>query len=392
MHDTPAHHPTTLTTPSVTPRHQALLDSLRAQRDAMVELLAELVAEESPSSEPAATRRCAEIVAAACQRMLGAEAELVDISGRAHLLLRGAGPQRVLLLGHVDTVWPTGTLARWPFRVDGDNATGPGSFDMKAGIVQGLFAMAALNDLDGVALLLTSDEEIGSPTSRQLVEDCARASKAVLVLEPSQDGAVKVARKGVGQYRIEVHGRAAHAGLEPERGINALVGLAGVVRTIASLGDAGSGTTVTPTTAHAGTASNVVPAEAVVDVDVRTATDDESVRVDTAMHALRCDLDGATVRVIGGPNRPPMPTSSSARLHELARRLSGELGLGELPGAHVGGGSDGNFTAGVGTPTLDGLGAVGAGAHAEGEHVLIPAMPDRATLLAALIDELRSEG
>jgi glutamate carboxypeptidase len=321
--------------------------------------------------------------------MLGTAPDLVEVEGRTHLLLRGGGPPRVLLLGHVDTVWPMGTLARWPFRVDGDSATGPGSFDMKAGVVQGLFAMAALKDLDSVALLLTSDEEVGSTTSRQLVEDCGRAADAVLVLEPSQDGALKIARKGVGQYRVEVHGRAAHAGLEPERGVNALVGMASVVRTIASLGDATQGTTVTPTTAHAGTASNVVPAQAIVDVDVRTATDEEAHRVDAAMHALHTDLEGATVRVTGGPNRPPLQASSSTRLHALARRLSSELGLGELPGTHVGGGSDGNFTAGVGTPTLDGLGAVGAGAHAEGEHVVIPAMPDRAALLAALIGELR---
>jgi glutamate carboxypeptidase len=249
--------------------------------------------------------------------------------------------------------------------------------------------MAALDDLDGVALLLTGDEEVGSVTSRELVEECARGARAVLVLEPSQDGALKIARKGVGQYRIEVRGRAAHAGLEPERGVNALVAMAGVVRRVAALGDPASGTTVTPTTARAGTAANVVPAEAVIDVDVRTTTAAEETRVDRAMHSLFSDVDGASVHVTGGPNRPPLPASSSTALHALAQRLAGELGIEELHGVSVGGGSDGNFTAAVGIPTLDGLGAVGGGAHAEGEWVQLDAMPERAALVAALIDAVR---
>jgi glutamate carboxypeptidase len=355
----------------------------------MVDLLAALVGRESPSSDAAATAQCAADVADACTRLLGVTPQLHAVRGTTHLLLRGGGDTRVLLLGHVDTVWPAGTLARWPFSVQDSRATGPGAFDMKAGVVQGIFAMSALDDLDGVVLLLTGDEEVGSTTSRELVEECARGAGAVLVLEPSQDGAVKTARKGVAQYRIEVRGRAAHAGLEPERGVNALVAMAGVVCSVAALGDAAAGTTVTPTTARAGTATNVVPAEAVVDVDVRTATAAEEARVERAMLALGSDVEGASVHVTGGPNRPPLPASSSAGLHELARRLCCDLGIGEVPGVSVGGGSDGNFTAAVGTPTLDGLGAVGGGAHAEGEWVLLDAMPERAALVAALIDGVR---
>jgi glutamate carboxypeptidase len=370
----------------------ALLDALRARSGEMVDLLAALVGEESPSSDAAAIRRCADAVAEACTRLLGVTPQLHDAGGSTHLLLRGGGEVRVLLLGHLDTVWPLGTLARWPFSVHGARASGPGAFDMKAGVVQGLYALAALDDLDGVALLLTGDEEVGSVTSRDLVESCARGAQAVLVLEPSQDGALKVARKGVGQYRVEVRGRAAHAGLEPERGVNALVAMADVVRRAAALGDAARGTTVTPTLARAGTAANVVPAEAVVDVDVRTTSAEEEARVQRAMHALGSDVEGAAVHVTGGPNRPPLPASSSAALHALAQRLAAEMDLGDLPGVSVGGGSDGNFTAAIGTPTLDGLGAVGGGAHAEGEWVQLDAMPERAALVAALIDSLRREG
>jgi glutamate carboxypeptidase len=365
------------------------LGALQARGGEMVDMLGALVGEESPSSNRAATRRCAELVAAECTRLLGVAPDLLDAGGSTHLLLRGSAAPRVLLLGHVDTVWPLGTLQRLPFRVDGERATGPGCFDMKAGVVQALFALSVLDDLDGVALLLTSDEEIGSATSRALVEDCGRAADAVLVLEPSQDGALKVARKGVGQYRVAVHGRAAHAGLEPERGVNALVGMAEVIGAVSALGDPAQGTTVTPTLAKAGSAANVVPALAVLDVDVRTAAEGEEARVDAAMRSLSCAVEGASVQVSGGPNRPPLPASSSARLHALARRMCSELGLGELPGVGVGGGSDGNFTAAVGTPTLDGLGAVGSGAHAESEFVVTSAMPERAALVAALVDSLR---
>jgi glutamate carboxypeptidase len=257
-------------------------------------------------------------------------------------------------------------------------------FDMKAGLVQGIHALATLDDLDGVTFLVTSDEEIGSLGSRTLIESEARGARAALVLEPSADGALKTARKGVSMYGLHIVGRAAHAGLEPEKGVNALVELSHQVLALAGVARPDAGTTVTPTVARAGTVTNVVPEEASVDIDVRCVTPDEQARVDAAMRALAPALTGAQLRVIGGPNRPPMPPSSSAELFALASKLASF----SVDGVEVGGGSDGNFTAGVGTPTLDGLGAVGDGAHARHEWADIDAMPVRATLVADLVREL----
>ena len=223
----------------------------------------------------------------------------------------------MLLLGHFDTVWPVGTTALRPFSVDGDVATGPGVFDMKAGIVQGLFAMSALTG-SGVELLLTSDEELGSPTSRGLVEEAARGVDAVLVLEPSADGALKLARKGTGGYRIDVHGHAAHAGLEPERGVNALVELAAHVLAAAALADAGAGTSVTPAVATAGTTANTVPARAAFTVDVRAWTEAELARVDRGIRALAPVASGASLSVSGGIDRPPLAWEDSQPLFERA--------------------------------------------------------------------------
>ena len=211
---------------------------------------------------------------------------------------------------------------------------------------------------------------------------------AALVLEPSAAGALKTARKGVGVYRIDVAGRSAHAGLEPENGVNALLALAGAVREVATLGDATAGTTVTPTTASAGTARNVVPDTATCEVDVRGQTAAELQRVDAALRALRSEVNGASLTVSGGVNRPPLDAASSSDLFVRARRLAADLGLAPLAETAVGGGSDGNFTAGIGVATLDGLGAVGDGAHARHEHVLVAAMPERAALVAALVHEL----
>src|SRR5439155_16797518 len=203
------------------------------------------------------------------------------------LLWRFGARQRVLVIGHFDTVWPTGTLGRWPFVVDGDRASGPGAFDMKAGIVQGLYAMATLPSLEGIAILFTSDEELGSPTSAPLIRELASTMEATLVLEPSAGGALKTGRKGVSQYEVHIEGRAAHAGLDPEKGANALIELAHQVLQIEALADPGAGTTVTPTVARAGTASNVVPASAAITVDVRIATIAEQERVAAAMRALK---------------------------------------------------------------------------------------------------------
>jgi len=349
----------------------------------MVAALASLVEAESPSDQPAALRACAEVIAGLITERLGSPP-----GEGPHLLWSGGGPTRVLLLGHYDTVWPLGTAAHWPFRVDGDRATGPGSFDMKAGIVQMVEAVATLESTDGVALLLTADEELGSQTSRALIEDTARGAAAALVCEPSLGGRLKSSRKGTGMYTVRVHGRAAHAGLEPEKGANALIGLAEVVLAAARLGDPARGTTVVPTVAMAGSATNVVPAEARVELDVRIAEPAEADRVDADVRRLQSGIGGTTVTVEGGPNRPPMPASASTALLALAEECAADLGIGPLGDVAVGGASDANFTAAVGTPTLDGLGAVGDGLHAEGEHVLVPAMSDRAALLAELIRRL----
>lgn len=354
---------------------------------AMLDELAALVAVESPSSSETATRAAADVLDDLLLARTGSRGRWVG-DGRGHLLWSGGGPPRVLLLGHVDTVWPSGTTARWPFEVADGRATGPGCFDMKAGLVQGVHALAGLDDLTGVALLATTDEEVGSPTSRELVEQTAAGCEAVLVLEPSAAGALKTGRKGVSGYELVVHGRAAHAGLEPEKGANAAVELAHQVLALAEAADAGLGTTVTPTVLSAGTTPNTVPAVARVAVDVRALEPAEQVRVDTALRALTARTPGCSLELHGGVNRPPLAPASSAALFARAGRWAADLGLPALRGASVGGASDGNFTAGMGIPTLDGLGAVGDGAHAEGEHVLVAAMAPRAALVQALVRDL----
>jgi glutamate carboxypeptidase len=364
------------------------VDSLRERLPQMLDLLEALVLAESPSADVEAVRRCAEVVATACRELLGTEPEIVD-GARPHLRVRSGEP-RVLVLGHFDTVWPVGTAADRPFEVRERIATGPGVFDMKAGIVQGLFALASLSELDGVDLLLTSDEEVGSPTSRALVEAAARRVASVLVLEPSAGGALKVARKGNAAYRVDARGRAAHAGLEPESGVNALVELAARVLEVAALAEPAAGTTVTPGVAAAGTTANTVPDRAHFSVDVRAWDAAELDRVDRGIRALAPGLAGAAITVDGGLDRPPLERAASDDLFGRAARLARDLGLPPLRGAAVGGGSDGNLTAALGIPTLDGLGAVGASAHADDERVEVDRMPERAALVAALVAELSS--
>lgn len=349
----------------------------------MLGALDAIVSCESPSSDANAKRACGDVVAKIAREHLPLEPERIG----SHMVWR-VGKPRVLLLGHLDTVWPVGTLARWPFDVRDGRATGPGVFDMKAGIVQGLFALSALDDVDGVALLLNADEELGSPTSRELIEREATGLRAVLVLEPSADGALKTARKGVSMYDLVVDGRASHAGLEPEKGVNALIELSRQVLDLERLERPSEETTVTPTIASAGTGQNVVPARAEVHIDVRAPTQDEQQRVDGELRGLRAWLPGASLTLHGGPNRPPLQESASRELFALACRIADEIGIGPLRGVAVGGGSDGNFTAGVGTRTLDGLGAVGDAAHAEGEHIVVSAMAERAALVAGLVEEL----
>ena len=364
-----------------------LIASLGDRTQEMLDDLSSIVDAESPSNDIAALGVCAQIVADLCRRRLGG-ADLLELDDRVHVHA-SFGEPRLLILGHFDTVWPLGTVGRWGFGVTGDRATGPGIFDMKAGIVQGLYGLATLDDLDGVEILLTADEEIGGPTSREFIQDAARRVEAVLVLEPSADGALKIARKGGSLYRVTVTGRAAHAGLEPEKGVNAIVEAAQQILSIAGLADPERGTTVTPSVISGGTATNTVPAAAVFQVDVRAATIAEQQRVEDEMQTLGAATEGALLAVSGGIDRPPLQRSASAALFERAQEVAAELGLDPLEGAEVGGGSDGNFTAAVGTPTLDGLGAVGAGAHAEGEWIDITRMPERAALVARLVDLLR---
>jgi glutamate carboxypeptidase len=369
---------------------RARVQALRGQLDEMVAALRTLVDAESPSADAAALRACAELVAALGTGLLGAEPERVEFGDGVHLRWRFGGPTRVLVLCHYDTVWPLGTLAGWPFSVTDGVATGPGAFDMKAGLVQGLFALAGLDDRAGVTLLVTADEEVGSETSRALIESEAAEAAAALVLEPSAGpaGALKVARKGTSRYEVEIAGRAAHAGLEPEKGVNSLIELAHQVLALERLARPDFGTSVTPTVAAAGTTENTVPAAARFRVDVRALLPEEQQRIDRDLHALEPVLEGARLVVQGGPNRPPLPERSSTELFAVAAKLAAELGLEPLQSATVGGASDGNLTAGIGVRTLDGLGAVGGNPHALGEYVVLAAMPERAALVAALIEEL----
>ncbi len=358
--------------------------------DVVLDDLRALVEVESPSLDIAAIEESAAAVAALMARRLGSPAELVPSPAGPHVHWRGGGEPRVLLVGHHDTVFARGALAARPYTVAGGRVTGPGVFDMKGGIVLGIHAVASLADRSGVELLVTADEEVGSGASRALIEERAKACGAVLVLEPAADGAaLKVARKGTGGFEVVIHGRAAHAGLEPEKGVNALVEAAHQVLAIAALGCPERGTTVTPTIAHAGTADNVVPAEARVRVDVRVTELAEADRLEEAMAALAPADPAAGIEVLGGLNRPPMPEAATAELFALARTVAADIGLPEPVGAAVGGGSDGNFTAALGIPTLDGLGVTGAGAHTDHEYAEIPTMLDRTRLLAALIDAIR---
>lgn len=357
----------------------------RADTDALIEDLRTLVECESPSEDAAALARSADLVARLGTAHLGAPPERLGI----HLRWRLGGPTRVLVLAHHDTVWPLGSLRTHPFGIADGVLRGPGCFDMKTGLAMALHVLASLEDRTGVTLLVTGDEELGSPSSQALIEDEARGAAAALVLEASADGgALKLERKGTSIYRVLVKGRAAHAGLEPEKGVNAAVELAHQVLAIAALGDPELGTTVVPTVVAGGTTRNTVPAEASVAVDVRARTVAEQERVDAALRALEPVLPGAALEIEGGINRPPLERELSADLFARAARLAEEAGLPALTGVAVGGASDGNFTAGVGTPTLDGLGAVGGGAHADDEHVLVDRIADRTALLRALVVDL----
>jgi glutamate carboxypeptidase len=367
-----------------------LLAAAAGQETWMTQHLAELVSCESPTAELEAVSRCAGLLTELGAEAFGRPAERLTADGRPHLLWRALAPRPVLIIGHFDTVWPLGTTARWPFTVTDGIASGPGVFDMKAGLIQALAAVTLLDgDRGSVSMLATSDEETGSPSSRALIEQEARQARAVLVCEPSGDGgAIKIARKGVANYRLDVQGRAAHAGLEPERGTNAGIEMAHQILDLARLASPAAETTVTPTVLAAGTTGNTVPEAATLAVDVRAWTRAELDRVDTEIRTRTPRLAGATVTVSGGPNRLPLEPAMATRLAALAEAAAADLGLAFPPPVRAGGGSDGNFTAAIGVPTLDGLGAVGGNPHARGEHADLRRMPERAALLAALITRI----
>ncbi|WP_330438173.1 M20/M25/M40 family metallo-hydrolase [Micromonospora sp. NBC_00821] len=366
-----------------------LLDAATQLKADMVDRLGTLVASESAPGSLLHLESCADLLTRWGEEALGRPARRVVIDGLPHLLWPAAS-QRVLLLGHFDTVFPVGTIRSRPFTVRNDVATGPGVCDMKGGIVQMFTALRLVADTSTVGVLLTCDEESGSVTSRPLIEREARRSGAVLVCEAATpDGHVKVARKGGSVYRLTVRGRAAHAGVEPRRGVNATVEVAHQVLTLGTLGAADSGgTSVTPTLLSAGTTTNTVPERASLAVDVRAWTRDELERVDHAIRGLVPFLPEATLAVQGGINRYPMSPELARPLLELAQSTARQLGIPDLVGAHAAGASDGNFTAALGVPTLDGLGAVGGGAHAADEYVCVDRMPERTALLAGLVDAL----
>ena len=359
--------------------------------DAMVADLGVLVECESPSRDLDRLSQHAQLVSDLMVRLLGSAPELIDSPVGPHIHWKGGADPRVLILGHHDTVHPVGTLARLPFAVRDIMAFGPGVFDMKAGIVQAIYAVASMDDHSHVEILLTADEEIGSHASRALLEERAQACGAALVLEPSANGgALKIGRKGTGTIMLTIEGRASHAGLEPEKGINSLVELAQLIPQIVAIADETKGTTVTPTLASSGTADNVVPALTTCAVDVRVAVPSEKPRVEAAFAQLKCMHPEARLVISGQIGRPPMHESAAADLFPIAAAVAQSIGLNGLEGVVVGGGSDGNFTAAVGVHTLDGLGAVGGGAHGDTEYVLVATMPQRAALLAGICQELSS--
>lgn len=372
-----------------------LRHELDGRRDALANRLGRFVRIETPTTDKPSLDRFARLLAAEC-KAAGATARIIgQAKAGNHVLARFGSSRRgrpILILGHYDTVYPLGTLARMPFRVRGGRAAGPGTFDMKSGLVIALAAMEGLRAVSTVPAapvicLFTSDEETGSHHSRALIERYALASRAALVLEPAagREGKLKTARKGTGEIELIAHGKQAHAGLHPELGVNAIDELAMQIVRVRSLNDARSGTTVNAGVISGGTRSNVIPDCAGVKIDVRVARRKLADRLLRRFRALRPILPGARLEIRGGFSRPPMErTPAVASLFRHARQLGSVCGL-PLEEASVGGASDGNFTAALGLPTLDGLGGVGDGAHSPDEFVFVRSITERALLLAMLL-------
>jgi glutamate carboxypeptidase len=371
---------------------RALLAGARRGQPALLDFIQQLVRVESPSDDKPAVDACMAL-AAARAKALGGRVKLHRQRGFGDLLEARFGPKskagRTLLLGHLDTVWPLGTLHSMPCRIREGRLWGPGTLDMKAGVAMAFTGLELLIEADllkrEIVLLLVSDEEVGSPVSRPLTERLAAQCAQVFVLESAQGLAYKTARKGTGLWRIAVTGLAAHAGVDFEKGASAIRELARLVETVSSWTDLARGLTVNVGVIGGGSKSNVVPAEAWAQVDVRIVRPTDGPRIARKFAALKPTDRRCTLSVEGGINRPPMPrTRGTGQLYRQARSLAAELGL-VLNEASSGGASDGNFTAALGIPTLDGMGAVGDGAHARHESILIEHLAPRTALLAAML-------
>ncbi len=349
--------------------------------------LQELVECQSPSEDIAACTKVVELAIQIAARNLPNTARISQAGGRP-VFWWGAERPEVVLLCHLDTVWPIDSfLPLW--RVDGDQIFGPGIFDMKAGFLQAMYALKAIpNAFEKVALIGTTDEEIGSHSSRDLIEELSKSAKAVLVFESSIDDTVKIGRKGTSMYRITIHGRAAHAGLEPEKGINATTEISRIALSLTALENSEHGTTVVPTLMNSGSTTNTVPATAYLDIDARSFLTDELNRVDEAIKSLKPLHPEARIEITGGLNRPPLEHSATADLYKLIEIVAKKLGIPPVGHISVGGASDGNLAAAVGGKVLDGLGASGYGAHAAHEHIFASRLETRISLITGLIKEL----
>ena len=353
----------------------------------MLSALEKLVRLESPTEDLAACRAVIELASQIALDVLGTPAQIREVNGRP-VFWWGAQNPDVIVLAHLDTVWPKGSFqSLWSIKEN--VASGPGIFDMKAGFIQGLFAMKGIDG--SVALVATSDEETGSTTSKEFIKEISAKAKAVLVVEATLNGKVKTGRKGTAMYQVKIHGKASHAGLEPEKGINATVEMGHAILAISGFENKELGTTVVPTMLRSGNTTNTVPDLAVLDIDVRSFSMAELQRVDAALRNLSAVNSAARYEITGGFNRPPLETTSTMALYERAERVAKDLGMPPLGHASVGGASDGNFAAAAGAQVLDGLGAVGDGAHAAHEWVDITTLENRSALLHALIRDILND-
>jgi glutamate carboxypeptidase len=362
-------------------------------KQSMVDALQALVEIETPSGNTEALNVGFLKLRSLIEESTGRTAQIDTADGVPFLYVPAPASPSVLFIGHMDTVWPQGTLTEFPFSVSGDVATGPGVFDMKTGLVIALGALARCEASDHVAMLVTGDEETGSAASRAIVEKHAKDSLAVIVTEgAAPSGGIKMTRKGVALYKFILNGKAAHAGLEPERGANVTVELGSLITDLFDLHDNSLGTTVSPTVAASGVAVNTIPDEAVLYADARAWTLPELQRVDAAIRSRQITVDGVEIAIEGGINRPPLEARVSSELVSLAQQAALDIGLDSIDAIGVGGASDGNFTAAMGIPTLDGVGAFGGGAHTRDEWVDLHSLTTRSQWLALVCERVVSGG